>query len=92
MNFNQKIIFSDTVFTQEVDDEIIVLDANTENYFGLNKIGSVIWQTIKEKQVLSEIYETLLERYDVDAEVLRADLENFIVKLLEGGLAKVEEL
>ncbi|MDD3775742.1 MAG: PqqD family protein [Sulfurovaceae bacterium] len=92
MDFNQKIIFLDTVFIQEVDDEIIVLDTNTENYFGLNKIGSVIWQTIKEKQVLDEVYKTLLERYDADAEVLRADLENFVVKLLEGGLAKAEEL
>lgn len=92
MNLNQKIIFSDTVVTQEVDEEIIILDMNTENYFGLNKIGSVIWQVIKEKPVLNEVYETLLERYDVESEVLMADLENFVEKLLKSGLAKTEEL
>lgn len=92
MNLNQKIIFSETVATQEVDDEIIILDMNTENYFGLNKIGSAIWQVIKEKPVLNEVYETLLERYDVESEVLMADLENFVEKLLKSGLAKVEEL
>ncbi|MGW8169142.1 MAG: PqqD family protein [Sulfurovaceae bacterium] len=92
MNLNQKIIFSETVATQEVDDEIIILDMNTENYFGLNKIGSAIWQAMKEKQVLNEVYETLLERYDVEAEVLMADLENFVEKLLISGLAKAEEL
>lgn len=92
MDFNQKIIFADTVATQEVDDEIIVLDMNTEHYFGLNKIGSAIWQAIKEKQVLSEVYETLIERYDAKAEVLRTDLENFVEKLLKSGLATAEEL
>lgn len=92
MNLNQKIIFSETVATQEVDDEIIILDTNTENYFGLNKIGSAIWQVIKEKQVLNEVFETLLERYDVEAEVLMADLTAFVEKLLKSGLAKTEEL
>jgi len=91
LNINQKITFADTVFAQEVDGEMVLLDMNSENYFGLDEVGTAIWQAMQENGVLQEVYNTLLEQYDVEEEVLQKDLLDFVEKLVESGLVEVEE-
>lgn len=91
MNLNQKITFADTVFAQEVDGEMVLLDMESENYFGLDEVGTAIWQAMQEKETLQEVLEALLEQYEVEAEVLERDLSDFVEKLLECGLVEVKE-
>ena len=91
MDLNQKIIFADTVFAQEVDDEMVILDMESENYFGLDEVGTAIWQEMQEKETLQEVFDTLLAQYDVEPEVLETDLSNFVQKLLESGLVEVKK-
>ncbi|MBT8348216.1 MAG: PqqD family protein [Sulfurovum sp.] len=89
MNLNQKITFADTVFAQEVDGEMVLLDMESENYFGLDEVGTAIWQAMQEHGNLQEVFNALLEQYDVEAEVLEKDLSDFVGKLLESGLVEV---
>jgi len=91
MDLDQKIIFSDTVFAQEVDGEMVLLDMESENYFGLDEVGTAIWQAMQEKETLKEVLEVLLEQYEVEAEVLERDLSDFVAKLLESGLVEVKK-
>ncbi|WP_373033782.1 PqqD family protein [Sulfurovum sp.] len=91
MNLNQKITFADTVFAQEVDGEMVLLDMESENYFGLDEVGTAIWQAMQEKETLQEVFEVLLEQYEVEAEVLERDLSDFVGKLLESSLVEVKE-
>ena len=90
LDLSQKIIFADTVFAQEVDGEMVLLDMNSENYFGLDDVGTDIWKAIEEKKVLKEVLKTLLEQYDVEEEVLKNDLVTFVEKLQERGLVEVK--
>ncbi len=90
MNLNQKIIFADTVFAQEVDGEMVLLDMNSENYFGLDEVGTAIWQVMQEKEILKEVLEVLLEQYDVESDVLEKDLLSFVDKLVKSGLVEVK--
>ena len=91
MDLNQKISFPDTVFAQEVDGEMVLLDMDSENYFGLDEVGTSMWQAIQSKENLKEVLEVLLEQYEVEEEVLKKDLVTFVDKLQESGLVKVEE-
>jgi len=91
MNLDQKVTFAETVFAQEVDGEMVLLDMESENYFGLDEVGTSIWQAMQDKETLKEVFEVLLEQYEVEAEVLENDLSSFIGKLVESGLVKVEE-
>ena len=90
MDLNKKVTFADTVFAQEVDGEMVLLDMNSENYFGLDAVGADIWQAMQEKETLQEVLDVLLEQYDVEEEVLKRDLLTFVGKLLENGLVEVE--
>jgi ornithine carbamoyltransferase len=91
MDLDQKITFSETVFAQEVDGEMVLLDMESENYFGLDEVGTAIWHAMQEKETLHEVLDTLLEQYEVEAEVLERDLSNFVTKLLESGLVEVKK-
>lgn len=91
MDLNQKITFADTVFAQEVDDEMVILDMESENYFGLDEVGTSIWQAMQEHGTLQEVFDALLEQYEVEPEVLEKDLSDFVEKLLESGLVEVKE-
>ncbi len=86
MDLNQKVIFSDTVFGQEVDGEMVLLDMNSENYFGLDEVGTAIWQVMQEKKLLRDVHADLLEQYEVEPEMLERDLLDFAEKLAESGL------
>ncbi len=91
MDYKQKISLSDTVFAQEVDGEMVLLDMNSENYFGLDEVGCSIWQAMQDKENLGEIYESMLAEYDVEPERLESDLLEFIERLKNAGLLKIEK-
>jgi len=90
VDLNKKVIFADSVFAQKVDGEMVLLDMNSENYFGLDAVGTDIWQAMQENDTLQEVLGVLLEAYDVEEEVLKKDLVAFIEKLQENGLVEVK--
>ncbi len=87
MDFSKKVQLSETLFAQEVDGEMVLLDMKSENYFGLDAVASEIWKLLQEGKSLEEILLELMEIYDVDETTLRQDLSNFIEQLQEQGLA-----
>ena len=92
MNLNQKVTFADTVFAQEVDGEMVLLDMQSENYFRLDEVGTVIWQAMQENANLSDVLAFLQDQYDINEEILKKDLLMFISSLDKSGLVKVEAL
>lgn len=91
MEFEQKFSFSDAVFAQEVDGEMVLLDMNSENYFGLDEVGCAIWQSMQEHKVLQGVYDTMLESYDVEPDRLEKDLLAFVEQLRDAGLIELQE-
>lgn len=87
INDNSQVVFADTVFAQEIEGEMVLLDMNTENYFGLDSVAGDIWKLLQEGKTLRETYEALLEMYDVDPDTLRNDLETFTKTLIDNKLA-----
>jgi len=90
MDLNKKITFADTVFAQEVDGEMVLLDMNSENYFGLDEVGTAIWQTMGKGKSLQEVLDALLQEYEVESNVLEKDLIHFVNQLLDNQLIEVK--
>ena len=88
---NKQIRILPDVLSQEVSGEVVLLDLNSENYFGLDEIGTRMWQLFKEHTCLKEVYGIILEEYDVDGHQLERDLEEIITKLVEAGLVEMSE-
>ena len=90
MDLNQTITLSPEVISQEVSGETVLLDLESENYFGLDEVGTRIWQLIKESGDLQAIYDTLLAEYEVEEEQLHTDLEALLDEIAGLGLVKME--
>ena len=91
MNLNQTISLSPEVISQEVSGETVLLDLESENYFGLDEVGTRIWQLIKETNDLQSIYKTLLTEYDVSEERLQQDLDTLLAEISSLGLVTLEQ-
>ena len=86
MNNAEKIIIPSSVFAQLVDDEMVLLDTESENYFGLDAVGTVMWQQLVETPLLDVLKSYMLEQYEVEEERLKKDIEIFVKTLVDHQL------
>jgi hypothetical protein len=80
----------DSVLFQQVSDESVLLDMDSEQYFGLDEVGTRIWQLIVEDGRLGDVHAAMLDEYDVDPQVLERDLLDLVGTLAQKGLVVVE--
>jgi hypothetical protein len=67
-------------------DEAVILNLATGTYFGLDSVGSRIWQLITEHGSEESVIETLGTEYEVEEGRLRQDLDHLIRQLMDKGL------
>ena len=80
---------SEEVLTRRVGDELVLLNMTTEIYFGLDPVGTAMWEALLEHGSVAAAHSALVPEYAVDAERLRADLDELVDKLIEKGLLAV---
>ncbi len=86
--FATRVSVSDGILISQVGDESVILNLNSERYFGLDAVGARMWTAIINTETVQGAYERLLNEYEVDAEVLQRDLLNLLVSLREHGLVE----
>jgi hypothetical protein len=86
MDLDQRITLSPHVLSQEVSGETVLLDLESEHYFGLDAVGTRIWQLIQQSGDLREVAATLLAEYEVEEDRLLADLEALLGEIERLGL------
>jgi len=74
------------VLYQEVSGETVLLDLKNEVYFGLDPVGTRIWQLINEGHAVGTILDTMLGEYDVSRETLEKDLKDLLTQLTDKDL------
>ena len=71
---------------QELDGEAVLLDLNSEVYFGLDKTGCEFWKVLGAETSVENTWRMLCDRFDASPDTLATDLEAFILELLKLGL------
>jgi len=89
-NSSKKVILSADVLSQEVKGETVLLDLASEQYFGLDDVGTRVWQLLGEGKSLDELLFILLEEYDVERERLESDITDLLSRLIAAGLVSLE--
>ena len=72
-----------------VDNEAVVLGIESGNYFGLNEIGSEIWNRIADPVSVKALISALSDKYTGDTESIRKDILDFLSTLHEKGLIRI---
>jgi len=76
------------VLCKDLGDEAILLDLETETYFGLNTVGSRLWTLLTTAPTIRDAFAIMLEEYDVAPEELERDMTALIAELIERGLLR----
>jgi hypothetical protein len=90
-SFSMRIAVAPDVMFRTVGEESVLLHLKTETYLGLDPVGTRMWTLLAESESIQNAYESLLGEYDVDAQQLRSDLEDFIAKLVENDLVLLRD-
>jgi hypothetical protein len=74
----------------DVDEEIVALDVDKGQCYGLNAVGSRVWRLLDSPKSLGEICSALEEEYEVEPDVCRAEVTRLLSDLRSEGLVEVQ--
>jgi hypothetical protein len=90
IDLSTKVSAAGNHVTAELNDELVILQIDQGEYYGLNAVGANIWEQIQEPRTVAEIRDRLVSQYpDVDPERCAEDAIELIQELVEAGLAVV---
>lgn len=89
LTFSDRAAAPAHVLVRLLDQESVLLNLETEQYFGLDETGTRMWQLVTTSPNIDAAYEALLEEYDVPPEMLRENLTELLGRLVEHGLLQV---
>ena len=90
IDFTQKASAPDDVLIRVLDGEAVILNLESESYFGLDEVGTHMFKLLTESASIQMAYDVLVDEYEVEPAQLKADLEELIRQLEENGLVTIE--
>jgi hypothetical protein len=75
----------DVVF-RELDGESVVLDLSSGRYFGLNGVGTRVWQLVGDGAGVDAVIRAMTSEYDADEATIARDVIALLDELQERGL------
>jgi hypothetical protein len=90
MRTPERIAIPPEVMAREVGGETVILDLASGSYFGLNAVGTRIWQLVAAGLDTGQIVDTLLREYDAQRTAVEQDLDKLLDELVQRGLIRIE--
>lgn len=72
-----------------LDDETVLLELKKGTYYGLNAVGTLIWEMVQQPQSIEALYCAVVERYDVEPETCKRDVLRLIEEMQVAGLVEI---
>lgn len=79
------------IVSSDMDGETVMMSIENGKYYGMNEIGSRIWEIIEKPVSVSGLCDRLMDEFEVDREKCRDDVIGFLRELSEDGLIVVEQ-
>ncbi len=86
---SRRVSIPEGVMMRELSGESVLLNINTESYFGLDDVGTRMWAALTTSATIQEAFERLLAEYEVEPDQLKEDLSVLVQKLADAGLVIV---
>jgi hypothetical protein len=84
-----RIEVPDGVLMRDLQGEAVILNLDSECYFGLDEVGTRMWAALTTTPDVAAATDALLAEFDVEPEQLRTDLDEFVAALADAGLVRV---
>ena len=81
---------TDEIVESDIDGETVMMSIENGEYYGLDSVGSHIWELIQSPIKVSELVDTLLKKYNVDHNTCESDVMEFLNELNNNKILVVE--
>lgn len=75
----------------QMDGEVVMMSIDDGAYYGLDEIGSRIWELMENQVMVNNILDSLLEEFEVEREECLIDTLEFLNDLMDKNLLLVKE-
>src|SRR5262249_11079092 len=75
----------------DIGSQMAILHLKSGIYYGLDSVGSRLWELVQTPRRLGDVEAALLAEYDVQPEQLEADVRGLCKKLLQAGLIEIRD-
>ncbi len=83
---NVRVDVAPNVFTREFEGELVVLDLEGGDYYGLDALGRQLWEGLTHGKSPAEVAAEVALEFDVALPTVEADFTNLTKELLERKL------
>ena len=91
LSFSQRVKLSEDVLVSDLQGESVILNVNSQRYYGLDKIGTRFLTLVSDCDTIEHAFKAMLSEYDVAPDELRVDLTDLLVQLKDYGLVEICE-
>lgn len=93
MSINSESIISKNpqIISSKMDDEVVMMSVEKGNYYGLNRVGSEIWEKLTEPITIGGLCDKLMQEFDVEKEQCEREVITYLEKLVSEGLILVSD-
>ena len=88
LTLHDRLSIPDVVVSRDLGGETVVLNLETGIYFDLDGVATDAWQALQRSPSLQDVYEDLLNSYDVEPTRLSTDLLRLFDQMLSKGLVR----
>ena len=78
----------DSVIYQSLQDEVVILNMSSQEYYGLDSIGASMWKMLLDHRDVATVADRMTTVYNVERETVVNDLNALVRRLLDSGLLK----
>lgn len=86
ISLDSRIQRSSEPMQAQLDDELVMMSVERGSYYGLDPVGSKIWELLEEPMTVRELIDQLMEIYDVDAATCEKETLEFLASMQEEQL------
>ncbi len=90
VTLESKINIPTDVLFREIAGEAVILNLQTGKYFGLDEVGTRMWQLLAEHRRIGLALDVLAEEYAVTRDQLQHDLFDLVDKLNSQQLIEID--
>jgi hypothetical protein len=89
LTLNSTLLIPAYVSFTIVDDDAVLLNTRSNQYFALEEVGARLWELLKDGKRLNDAHQSLLAEYEVEPAELERDILELVTHMLENGLVEL---
>lgn len=90
LSLDHRVAVPEGILFRNIDGESVLVSLTSGVYFGLDEVGTRMWELVVQHGTLAPVVDAIVAEYDVGAQRAHDDLIALVDELLARGLLKAD--